>query len=478
MSDTSGPPETSKATTVTTTVARAEDLAARLRRVLPTGAVLSGTECARYAVADRVPLVVAAPHDVEGVGAALAVAAETHAALVPWGNGTRQALGCPPSRYDLALSLARLDAVIEHDPAALTVTVQAGITHDALARRLAVAGQTLPLDVARPRAATIGGTLACDTSGLRQSSYGGAPALTLGLRALAFARSEPAGGESRDGATPPKDDGQLQIGALGTLGVIVEARLKLVPLPETETTLLGVFGSVAAALEAVPALASLGLRPSALCVVRAGALSPLGHLAPTHGGRALLAARLSGSIAEVARAAQGGRAILRRAGARTILSVEPELQDAFWGPVLDFTQTATRQPAEALLRVAAPPVETADIMRHATETAEAHGLSMAELADALGGTVWLRLRPRARGAEPGVDAEPEERDALSRGLPAICAALRQRWPRTVILDGPAALLPDLDVWGAPTQPAMRSALRAARQRLDPAGLLNSGRYPV
>lgn len=472
MSDTSEAPNTG--TTSIATAARADDLAARLRRVLPTDAVLSGAECARYAVAGRVPLVVAVPHDVDGVGAALAVAAETHAALVPWGGGTRQALGCPPARYDLALSLARLDAVLQHDPSGHTVTVQAGITHAALARRLADAGQMLPLDVARPRAATIGGTLACDSPGLGQSSYGSVRALTLGLRALAFARGDAATGST----TPPQDAVQLQIGALGTLGVIVEARLKLVPLPETETTLLGIFGSVAAALEAVPALAALAPRPSALCVVRAGALSPLAHLAPIHGGRALLAARLAGTIAAVAHAAQGGRAILRRGGARTILSVEPELQDAFWGPVLDFTQTATRQPAEALLRVTAPPVETADILRQAAETAAAHGLGAAELADALSGNVWLRLRARTHGVATDATSEPDGPHLLAHGLPAVCAALRQHWPRTVILDGPTASVPELDVWGAPPHPAIVAPLRAARQRLDPAGLLNPGRYPV
>lgn len=466
-------------TTTTATVTRAEDLAARLRRVLPADAVLSGAECARFAVAGRAPLAVVMPRDVEGVGAALAVAAETHAAVVPWGGGTRQALGCLPTRYDLALSLARLDAVLDHDSAALTVTVQAGITHAVLARRLATAGQMLPLDVARPRAATIGGTLACDTLGPRQNCYGGVRALTLGLRALAFARGQPAvDGEGRDGSVPPDGAGQLQIGALGTLGVIVEARLKLAALPETETTLLGIFGSLAEALEMVPALASLAPRPTALCVVRAGALSPLAHLAPMHGGRALLAARLSGSIAEVARAAQGGRAILRRAGARTILSVEAELQDAFWGPVVDFTQTASHQPSEVLLRVTAAPGETAGIMRQAAEIAAAHDLGAAELADALSGTVWLRLRPRAQREEADANAGTDRPHLLARGLSEMCAGLRRRWPRTVILDGPAELAGELDVWGAPPQPATSARLRAARQRLDPTGLLNPGRYPL
>jgi glycolate oxidase FAD binding subunit len=322
----------------------------------------------------------------------------------------------------------------------------------------------LPLDVVHPRSATLGGTLACDMAGLRASCYGGPRDLATGLRVL-----DAAGGE-----LDAENAEQHQIGALGTLGVIVEARFKLAPVPETETTLLGIFGDATAALEAVPALASQTPRPCALAVVRAGGLAPLTHLAPLHGERALLAVRLSGTHTEVARAGQAGRAILRRTGARTILSVEPELQEAFWGPVLDFTQTAMARTGEALLRVEALPAETADVMRHAAELASAHGLSVAELADALSGRVWLRLRPRP----PSTSVRPREQQDLARGLAAVFAALRQRWPRTVVLDCPSALAGELAVWGAPAPAVTLAALRAARQRLDPAGLLNPGRYPL
>ena len=455
-------------TTATTTIVRAGELAARLRRVLPADAVVtSGADCARYSIWDTSPLVVAAPADVEDVRAALAVASEVGAAVVPWGRGTRQALGYAPRRYDLALSLARLDAVIEHDPTGMKATAQAGITHAALARRLRGAGQMLPLDVPCPRRATLGGTLACDTPGLRRSCYGGPHELTLGLRVL------DAAGNDVEAGTDDGDADQLQIGALGTLGVIVEAQLRLLPLPETETTLLGIFGSAERALEAVAALAALAPRPTALAIVQAGGLSPLAHLASSHGGRALLAARIAGASALVARAGQQGRAILRRAGARTILSIEPELQDALWGPVLDFAQTAVRQPGEALLRVEAPLAETSAVMRHAAELARAHGLRAAELADALGGVVWLRMQP-ASGAGASSDSA---QDALVRALPAVCAALGERWPRTVTLDCPTALKPALAAWGAPPS-SQAPALLAARQRLNPAGLLNPGRYPT
>jgi FAD/FMN-containing dehydrogenase len=457
-------------------LARADDLVARLRRVLPAEAIISGAACAPYAVAGKQPSVVALPGDSDSVGAALAVAAEAHAAVVPWGGGTRQALGYPPRRYDLALSLARLNAVLEYDPTNLSVTAQAGITHAALAQTLAAAGQMLPLDVAQPRIATLGGTLACDTPGLRWGHYGGARALTQEVRARGFASdtasTQSTGSTGMASGAAEEDHGLLHIGALGTLGVIVEARLSAVPQPETEITLLGIFASLVAALEAVPALASLAPSTSALAIIRASALPSLAQLAPAHGGRALLAIGLSGALGDVTLLGQMGRGLLRRAGARTILTVEPEVQGAFWNPVLDSTQLAHRSPANALLRVEGVPTpgEISEIVSESAGVAAAHDLTVAELADALGGTVWLRLR----AAADGEDAAPDTARVLGDGLAALCAALRTRWPRTTLLDAPPELMPRLAVWGAPAEPAVV----AAHQRLDPAGLLNPGRYPL
>src|SRR5579883_541011 len=158
--------------------------AERVARELGADQTLMGDACDAFATQGQAPVVMARPADVVGVAAALALAAEAGAAVVPWGGGTRQALGYPPRRYDLALSLARLTQVVHYDPADLTITVGAGMTHDALARTLASARQSLPLDVPLPSRATLGGTLATGYAGLRRA-YAGAPRdLTLGLRVI------------------------------------------------------------------------------------------------------------------------------------------------------------------------------------------------------------------------------------------------------------------------------------------------------
>src|SRR5437764_8197136 len=135
-------------------------LVERLQRVLDAEGVLSDAACQAYAVRGAVPLAVAKPADVEGVSAALGVASELGAAVAPWGGGSRMAIGLPPRRCDVVLSMERLRGVLAYDPADLTVSVQAGATHGELARRLASSGQMLPLDVPLPERATLGGTLA------------------------------------------------------------------------------------------------------------------------------------------------------------------------------------------------------------------------------------------------------------------------------------------------------------------------------
>ncbi|HLJ82422.1 MAG TPA: FAD-binding protein, partial [Ktedonobacterales bacterium] len=107
----------------------ARALAERLARALGADAVLTGEACTPYGVQRRMPPVVARPVDADGVTAALSVAAEMGAAVIPWGGGSRAALGYPPRRNDLILSLERLTGVLSYDPEDLTISVRTGMSH-------------------------------------------------------------------------------------------------------------------------------------------------------------------------------------------------------------------------------------------------------------------------------------------------------------------------------------------------------------
>src|SRR6266404_9205051 len=77
----------------------------------------------------------AAPAGVEQAAALVALGHEERLAVVPRGSGAALELGHPPGRVDLVLQMRRLDAVLEHNPDDLTVSVQAGCTAGVLAAR-------------------------------------------------------------------------------------------------------------------------------------------------------------------------------------------------------------------------------------------------------------------------------------------------------------------------------------------------------
>src|SRR6202008_238662 len=102
----------------------------------------------------------------------LALAHDEGLAVVPRGSGSAQALGAPPERVDRALDLGRLDKILEHSPADLPVTVQAGGPAGALAAALAARRQTLPLDPPGWSRRTLGGIAATAASGPLRLRYG------------------------------------------------------------------------------------------------------------------------------------------------------------------------------------------------------------------------------------------------------------------------------------------------------------------
>ncbi len=189
-----------------------------------------------YAVLGTDPKQVAAPETVEEAQAVIRAA--PGAAVAPWGGGTRQALGYPLTRYDLALSTAKLTAITEYVPADLTVTVQAGMTIAQLQRVLALHGQALPLEVALPEQQTLGGVIAARADSLTRFARGSVRDCLLGVTVINARGEVVKGGGKVVKNVAGYDLPKLYCGSLGTLGLIVEATFKVAPLSETSATAL------------------------------------------------------------------------------------------------------------------------------------------------------------------------------------------------------------------------------------------------
>src|SRR5208282_3725841 len=151
--------------------------------------------------------------------------------VVPRGGGTKTGWGNPPTRADLILSTARLNRIIEHAWADLTVSAEAGCTIQNLQSALAEHGQCIAVDPLWPERATVGGILSTNDSGTLRIRYGALRDLIIGVTiALPDGTLASSGGKvvkNVAGYDLPK----LATGALGTLGVITRAVFRLHPLP-------------------------------------------------------------------------------------------------------------------------------------------------------------------------------------------------------------------------------------------------------
>jgi glycolate oxidase FAD binding subunit len=193
------------------------------------------------------PKAVVAPATYEETAAVLRYANENGLAVVPQGGRWFIGSGNMLRSYDIALSLTRLDQIVDHEPADMTVTCQAGISAGRLNTHLHENGQMVPLFSANPDdTVTVGGLLAMNVSRM-VLQYGGPRDFTIGMRVVtADGRITSAGGHVVKNVAG-YDMCKLHIGALGTLGVIVEATFKVFPVPQATERRTLAFESIDAA---------------------------------------------------------------------------------------------------------------------------------------------------------------------------------------------------------------------------------------
>ncbi len=232
---------------------------------------LGGADRAPYVVDGRTPCGVVLPGSADEVGRVVRAAAAAGVPVIPWGGGTQMGRGAPPRDGALVIGLRRLGRVLEHEPGDLTATAEAGITLDALQAALGSGGQWLPLDPPGSARATLGGALAANAAGPRRQGYGTARDLVIGLRVVAADGQLIRAGGKVVKNVAGYDLVKLYIGSQGTLGIIVDATLKLRPRPETEGACWATFATLEGAAAAAVALAGSELGPVALALLDARA---------------------------------------------------------------------------------------------------------------------------------------------------------------------------------------------------------------
>ncbi|HEY7268676.1 MAG TPA: FAD-binding protein [Dehalococcoidia bacterium] len=413
---------------MTATAGAGSRLETRLRKTAPPAWFDADVE--RYEVDSLLPSLAVAPDSPEAVAAVLAEANAAGAAVIARGGGTQLSYGNPAERYDLALDLRRLDAIVAHEPADLTVTVQAGVRLDDVQRALAERGQWLPFDPPVAPEATIGGLLAANASGPARIAFGTGRDLVIGMTvATADGMLVKSGGRVVKNVAG-YDLAKMHIGALGTLGIITQASFKVAPLPKATRTLACESSEATALVKLAIEVRDAALPATAIVLSRAAAANP----------RLLL--RFAGGEAAVERAATRTDSLAKARG----LTCEQAPGSAIDAADL----TAGR---ELCARIAHRLTDTAAVLAAAPISADAVSYPTAGVSR----VAFLAAGPEALTAVK----------ALRNAAEAAGASL-------VIESGPIAARREVEVWGAP--PSSVSLMRSLKQQMDPNGILSPGRF--
>ncbi|HEX8720009.1 MAG TPA: FAD-linked oxidase C-terminal domain-containing protein [Pyrinomonadaceae bacterium] len=205
------------------------------------------------------------PGSAEEVCEVLRVAERDRWAVFPVGAEAQRNAGSDDAHRDpVALKTTRMARLVEHEPADLVATAEAGMTLADFNREVGRAGQWLPLDPPGGGRATLGGLVATGAAGAQGLGYGAPRAHVLGMKvALAGGRVIRAGGRVVKNVAG-YDLCKLFTGSHGTLGVILEITFRLRPRPRREATLVARSKDWRGLLEAARSLALSQLMPVAV----------------------------------------------------------------------------------------------------------------------------------------------------------------------------------------------------------------------
>lgn len=210
------------------------------------------------------PDAVVAPRSITDVQTVLRLCNNHHLPVVPRGSATNLAGGTTPLSGGVVMDFRHMDHILEIDEKNLTVTVEPGCITARLAEAVEAKGLFYPPDPSSMKISTIGGNISENSGGLRGLKYGVTADYVLALEAVL-----PNGEILHTGGKLAKDVAgydltRLLVGSEGTLAVITQATLKLIPLPETKQTMLAYFQDLDAAARTVSRIIETKIIPATL----------------------------------------------------------------------------------------------------------------------------------------------------------------------------------------------------------------------
>ena len=323
--------------------------------------------------------VVVLPGSTEEVAAVVKLACELNVAIVTRGSGTGLSGGSVPSAGCLVLCLTRLDKILSVDAANLTVRAQCGAITAAIDAAANKHVLFYPPDPGSMKISTIGGNVAENSGGLRGLKYGVTRDYVMGLEVVL-----PDGRIAHFGKACVKDVAgysmkDLFIGSEGTLGIITEVLLKVVPRPAARRTMLASYDRMEDAAQTVSDIIAAKIIPCTLEFLdrmTIGCVEDYAKIGLPRDCEALLLMETDGHPAAVAEEAEQMLALARARGARDVRVARDDAEALQLASARRsaFSALARVRPTTILEDVTVPRDKLAEMVAFVAEVAKKHNL--------------------------------------------------------------------------------------------------------
>ena len=473
-----------------------KELVGELAGIVGQEFIKTGPDVVReYSVDEMVPKAVIFPVNIKEVSGVVTLANRENMAIIPCGSRTKMAMGNPPARLDVVVCTSRMNHMIDVDTSNLTITVESGVKFRDIQARLATqedrcylplddliteadevicsdrshSGCFLPIDPSYADSATIGGIIVANSSGSRRLLYGNIRDSILGVRMVA-----PTGEILGSGGKTVKnvsgyDVSKLAVGSMGSLGIICEMTLKLLPMPEKMETLLISFESFSHVSAFIEEVFETHLLPAGVDVMNQEAYRHLNMDGiPDLGSNGYVSAvAIEGFEQAVDRMRTEIMGMAKANGARSDACLQEETHLLFWLAMSNLDAAFADRGADLIkTRLNYPISEWRGIAKSVEKTFSDADLDYTLLIHAGNGICLPRFFILTNDAEP-----------MDRGVHAINSLLercREVGGNLVVEGAPAEIKDRLKIWGE--QGSDFVVMKRIKEQIDPSGIMSSGRF--
>jgi len=359
---------------------------------------------ATAAMKHKIPDVVVSPLSTEQVAEIVKIAGRHKVPIYPRGSGTNLSGGTIPIEGGIVLSMLNMNNILEVDQDNLTATVQPGVIIQALNDQAAKHGLLYPPDPGTVTTATMGGSVSECSGGLRGLKYGVTKHYIMGMQ-LVLANGEVIrwGGKTVKNVTG-YDLVALFTGSEGTLGIITEIIVKLIPAPEARKSILAVFDNVDKAGNAIAAIIRNKVIPATLEIMDKVTIQTVENF--VHAGlpmdaEAVLLCEVDGYKEAVEREAVLVERILQEEGAVQVkIAKDDKERDLLWlARRSALPALAQKRPTTVLEDATVPRSKIPDMLKAIRRIATKHDLQIATFGHAGDGNLHPTILTDERDLE-------------------------------------------------------------------------------